>query len=85
MSGFIKDRFYKNYIKIIQPCVSSLGCGLPGVAPTLVGGGGGAYNQGSGMDGANGRTINRKILRQSFGNRAYIKTITDGDSKVSPM
>jgi hypothetical protein len=77
MSGFIKDRFTKIY-KNNKPCVSTLGCGLPGVAPKLVGGGAGAYNQGSGMDGANGRSMNRKILRQSFGNKV-IKTITDGE------
>ena len=77
MSGFIKDRFTKIY-KNNKPCVSTLGCGLPGVAPKLVGGGAGAYNQGSGMDGANGRSMNRKILRQSFGTKV-IKTITDSE------
>lgn len=82
MSGFIKDNF-KNIIKNNKTsCISTLGCGLPGVAPTLIGGGAGAYNQSSGMDGANGRSMNRKILRQSFGNRAYIPF---GNSKVSPM
>lgn len=77
MSGFIKGNFTKIY-KNNKPCISTLGCGKPGLAPTLVGGGGGAYNQSSGMDGANGRSMNRKILRQSFGNKV-IKTITDAD------
>lgn len=81
MSGFVKDNFTKIY-KNNKPCISTLGCGLPGVAPILIGGGGGAYNQSSGMDGANGRSMNRKILRQSFGNKAYIRY---NNSKISPM
>ena len=81
MSGFIKDNFKKIY-KNNKPCISNLGCGLPGVAPTLVGGGAGPYNQSSGMEGANGRSMNRKILRQSFGNRAFIPF---NNSLVSPL
>lgn len=83
MSGFIKDNFKKFYINKNTSCVSKLGCGTPGISPTLVGGGGGSYNQSSGMEGANNRSMNRKILRQSFGNR-MIKTVT-GEEFGSPL
>lgn len=63
-------------------CRSKLGCGLHGVAPTLIGGGAGAREQGSGMEGANARSMNRKILRKSFGNYAFIPL---NGEKVSPL
>ena len=81
MSGFIKDNFTKIY-KNNKPCISTLGCGLPGVAPRLIGGGAGAREQGSGMEGANARSMNRKILRQSFGNFAFIPL---NGEKISPL
>ena len=44
--------------------LSSLGGGINGVAPKLIGQG----NNSSGMDGANTRAIERNVLRKAFGN-----------------
>lgn len=66
-----------NFTNIFNP--KNLGskdnkCGVTynGIAPTLIGGGAGARDQSSGMDGANGRSMSRKILRQSFGNKVIV-------------
>ena len=72
MSGFIKDNFRK----------SILGGGTPGVVHTLLGGGGGSYNQSSGMTGGGIRSTDRLILREAFGNKAYIP---DNSGYVSPL
>lgn len=60
-------------------------CGVTfnGIAPKLIGGGAGSREQSSGMDGANGRSMNRKILRQSFGNKVI--KLKNGDSFGSPL
>ena len=73
MSGFIGD---------IMPSI--LGGGRPGGQPPhgLLGGGAGP-DGGSGMNGGNQRALDRKVLRQAFGNSALaVKELPGG---VSPL
>lgn len=72
MAGYIKDNFRK----------SILGGGISGQANILVGGGGGGHYQSSGMDGGNGRSLSRHVLRQSFGNNIIPSDIMPN---VSPL
>ena len=65
---------------MVQFKLSSLGGGTSGSQPRngLLGGGANS-NGGSGMDGGQTRAIERKVLRNSFGNRTY--NTTSGPSK----
>ena len=76
MSGFIND-----------PNASTLGGGIPGFQPKLLGGGANA-NGGSGMVGGGERGLDRMVLRQAFGNARLAGTtgpITNTGAIISPF
>ena len=64
---------------------SSLGGGMPGIAPPLLGGGAGSPGS-SGVAGGGPRGTSRDYLRRAFGNIQYFQTALPGlRSRTSPF
>lgn len=62
---------------MVQFKFTTLGGGIQGIAPKMVGGGANT-NSGSGMDGGNNRAMNRFVLRKAWNNNLIGLDLPDG-------